>query len=689
MDRPAPVPAGADGSKQDAVHAAGRLQRYAMAGRQVSEAPERRLIPALSTCAETYGNRGAEAASETPGLRLMVHQPAHAGVTGASATVFHAGVARGLHPETRVSKPSAGSVASPARGAERGPDTADVPWLSPPHNENRRIMILMFEALQHRPNLATDVKRALSVIGELALQTEADVLRVDELYKRSRTEPLSDAQWRELSSLSARCVDNMPVNQVKLRVLFVSLVKCDSLIASDAGLLDSIQKRVTDALAYLQSDDLPWFDTARLVNVTLPIGAGKRVEVESRVVPGSALGAHFANGYPEVGSAHRSLEKRLTHVPDLSQTSLINKTGQQLFSGLRHGMVGARELNGTRLRQLSDEDLRSLLERILATPQRALEVGSDVVESAACEFSSVRKSAAGATAVGHMLAKSVRRIVARETAVAALVADPDKFGLALARRKVDLDLFCVALMYPWEVKDWNDQLESLQRLQQFWPCELNVRGENGEPRKVLANLSIRGFVLSLHARGFDREAVEWSCAATQGRKLLGPLNEPILGGDVKARVDQMAAGIAEMVQNCDSLRRECLQTVQERGEDCPDAQILSDRWVTLVAEKELLQRSVRALEEAGQQLKDVWMQRGNWPAGMDGSRHVAARLGLVGHLMGETPVFISLSGRDFVHHLDSEVKFLATVADNQGGQVPPIGLDMDVWGTARSFFLNQ
>ena len=110
-----------------------------------------------------------------------------------------------------------------------------------------------------------------------------------------------------------------------------------------------------------------------------------------------------------------------------------------------------------------------------------------------------------------------------------------------------------------------------------------------------------------------------------------------------------------------------------------------NRVTVLQAEMARLEKNARALEQAGQQLKDLWAEQEKWPTGAD-AYGAAARLALVAYLMGETPVLSCPSGRDYNKRLDAEVKVLATVTDCRGGQVPPPDLDTDVWDTARAAF---
>ena len=88
-------------------------------------------------------------------------------------------------------------------------------------------------------------------------------------------------------------------------------------------------------------------------------------------------------------------------------------------------------------------------------------------------------------------------------------------------------------------------------------------------------------------------------------------------------------------------------------------------------------------------MKAIWMRDGDWPCGVDEHRKVAALLALAGHLMGRVPLLSCASGRNLTERLDAEVKFLAAVANNEFGRLPPHDLDTPEWRAARDAFTPQ
>ena len=170
------------------------------------------------------------------------------------------------------------------------------------------------------------------------------------------------------------------------------------------------------------------------------------------------------------------------------------------------------------------------------------------------------------------------------------------------------------------------------------------------------------------------------------RQLLGDENSPELGGEVMAGIGALNAARRELDEIEDDYNEDHTRAARDRGADHPETLEIGSIHSRVKEDLELIARRARTLEEAGKQLKALWLVEGDWPAGSDTHRHAAARLALVAHLMGETPLLSCMSDKDLTEQLDSEVKFLAAVADNQDGQLPPVDLDRVVWGSARSDF---
>ena len=106
----------------------------------------------------------------------------------------------------------------------------------------------------------------------------------------------------------------------------------------------------------------------------------------------------------------------------------------------------------------------------------------------------------------------------------------------------------------------------------------------------------------------------------------------------------------------------------------------------LKAKLELLEKNARTLEDAVRQLKTVWTAEEDWLSGEGQYLQVAARLVLVAHLVGWTPLLSCASGGGLTDELDAEIKSLAAVAWSQGGHLPPFERDHRVREEARREF---
>ena len=106
----------------------------------------------------------------------------------------------------------------------------------------------------------------------------------------------------------------------------------------------------------------------------------------------------------------------------------------------------------------------------------------------------------------------------------------------------------------------------------------------------------------------------------------------------------------------------------------------------LKAKLELLEKNARTLEDAVRQLKAERTAEEDWLSGEGQYLQVAARLALVAHLVGWTPLLSCASGRGLTDELDAEIKFLAAVAWSRGGRLPPFERDPRVREAAREEF---
>ena len=335
-------------------------------------------------------------------------------------------------------------------------------------------------------------------------------------------------------------------------------------------------------------------------------------------------------------------------VPGLERATLTSNSGELLFRGLRHGVFAADGISGQRLRQHSDEQCRSFFRFLLSMQGGGAQERAQIIEE---NLQRLRRSPEDATLVASLARGSAVNLMGHEVAAAALTADPEKARLALDGEVVAVDLYSITLFSASETEQWVTQSAALAWLgvadESATVC---LQGPDGATRSCQVKVRTRQYALS--ATGHRVRQPSYCMPQLELQALLGPMDQWHLGGLAQARVVEMKSRVEAL-----------------KGDTGP-----------LRDERQRLQRQARTLSEAGQQLKALWAKHGGWPhdADGDGQFKAAARVALLGHLMGATPLLNS-NDSNLVRQLDAETRFLATVAYNSDGRVPPLDLSMDVW----------
>ena len=461
-------------------------------------------------------------------------------------------------------------------------------------------------------------------------------------------------------------------------------------------------------------NDQPWAAISKRVRTTMPDAVEKSVVVESRVVPGKALAANFAEDYASNGinCADRTQYK---HVPNLALTTLTNEKGQTLFSGLRHGVIDAYDIDGKLLARLPEDELRTMVGDLLMR-EGADEPGSGDRDRAIDDLVTlIRNDPAKAAESAEAMRVQASRDMAGEMAVAALVANPEKFDKALAGETVDIDLSSISLLTPDSLRHTfgkntsdektmlNHQTTAFAQLGQGGAVELQVRDHERNLRTVTANVNVRQFnfgvnagavqgvrlgpmtVVPSHAPGF-RNLMGWGFAMADNdrnlRRLVGPQGSGRLEGDAAARVHSMLTQARDLRGGRLSELRADLARAEP---DSANAVAAQRELAALTEHVDTLERNARTLDQASRDVKTIWESKDYRRGGGDPYKMVS-RLALVSHLMGETPLFNCKSGKDRTGQLDAEVKFLATVADERDGRIPSVDRNMEAWRSARNDF---
>ena len=455
----------------------------------------------------------------------------------------------------------------------------------------------------------------------------------------------------------------------------------------------------------------PWEPVETQVRTRLPGGAAPTA-VESRIVPGKAMAAHFPMDYPANG-INCSDRTQYAHVPNLARTSLTNAHGEVLFAGLRHGVVDPYDIDAKFLARLPDARLKTMIGDLLVRDAAGTADGEDRSRRIDDLAARIRSDPGAAAEAARAMRAQASNGMARELATAALVADPEKFERACAGETVELNLSSISLLTPDLLRHafgkagsdertmLRHQTAAFENLARGNPVELPVRDAAGRPRTVRAIIGVRQFNFGVNAgavQGFRigpasiparapgvRHLMGWGFAMANNdphlNRLVGPADRPGLGGDVEARVLSMSARARRLREQRDAL----VAGLEGAGSGQPEAAASQAEITRLSGQVEGLEKNTRTLVEAANQLKTVWASREYRHGGGDPYKMVS-RLALVSHLMGETPLFNCKSGKDRTGQLDAEVKFLATAADERDGRLPGVDQDMASWRAARGDF---
>lgn len=435
------------------------------------------------------------------------------------------------------------------------------------------------------------------------------------------------------------------------------------------GLVSELALRQVQARRQFESIDGHIRDFCRQLHITLPVTSGTTATVYSKVLPGTILEAVSAEGCPADDGADASSIANYKRAPGLAHTSLQDDGGQLLFSALQHDVFTAKDVDALSLCRLSDVHLTSVVGELLVL-EGSKTHGNKARARKIAEIRRVIKQGPGQAWPHAQVAKNrACAQMARATATAALVACPEKLHLALQGQTVDLPLFNISLLMPDEIEAWRYQAGAFEQLERDGPVELHVRDAEGARRKVQARIRVSQFMLS--ADMDELHAHESGSTDHPDVKLLGDGTSLLPGGRLKARLDEIEGAACAMRLQCDGLEdlAPCFDDPRARiefREDIARMQSEAER------QTERLESIARTLDSAARQLKSMCRSNRICPAGPDTRNQAAARLALVGHLMGEMPLLSCMSDNDLTSQLDVEIKFLASVAHRQDGRLPPL-----------------
>ena len=637
-----------------------------------------------------------------------------------------------LQPESpciaSIAAPPSGSDASSAGGGE--PPAAFTrmgqrPWLSREDDMVRRLMCrAMGEFLKgpydSKPHFRY-VKLLWDVVNPIS-RMERDVTLINALTKKSGISLLCEREWLVLSQLVSYCEER--VSSFHPRSIF-HLAQREDLRSEFGDLSLELPRRIVDIQKFLDSRDVTRI--LKRTSTQLPFGEGKQAVVYSRVTPGTVLGRYFEGDYPPDGliDGKRPPYQRAL---GLAQTSLVNCSGQLLYSGLRN-CPSQPITPDSLLLQLDDEELKSTFADLDVKAGRVRDVGGRrVVEDRfyAWQAELIKKHDTLLQAYAHEMMDRAASSIERDLLAAALVTDPEKFSQAKDGKTVSLGLCVIQAGHESPLpkrKKWDVERLADPTLGTDLPelhcrrdahVRLNLRGvhADAELHSVPVVVQIREFgVLNdgAEVRGIttapesasgcspdpggsgNTPAARWTVASSVER-LLGPADSRKLGGDAESRHLAMDAQVHRKRKEIAELERQHRQSCLDPGGSHSASTELLDRIERVRQEAATIEKNARTLVQAGRQVKRLLAPSRkfaglaslcNYPITVE--IIVASRLALISHLMGETPVLCCVDSR-VAARLDAEVKFLATVADSKEGHLPIFHERPDAWRRARTQF---
>ena len=621
----------------------------------------------------SFGARRVEVSTGKPNPPTLRESHRAGALQGSSAERSGGSPRRTASPEQRSSEsgPVAGPPDGPGARAPAGMADVPPPWLNPERiaalaESDKRLQAL---AQRHRTvgTLGSDLRAAIEAVQLI----EKGTCQAHALFEKSHSHALSDDDTRILYSLVTTHQPDLVKRSTARNVVLEQLLESGRLEPGDVQLLAELGQRFEDAHDYWRRIGLSWLGAGQRLEVALPLERSPRAAVESHVVPGSALGAHFPGGYPLLDGSRAPHGLPYPHVPDLALTGLTNAGNEILFLGVRHALIHSNDFTPEFLKGLSRRDLRSVLSGIYEAQS-----GSEGRELMARDIHKAFALIARYDLFTHQFARLMRTDICNymhvETLAAALLANPENMNQALLGEPVAMPLFSIALLTPRDVENWSVQKKRFDGSKDHGQrVHLDLRVPSVRTHQVVVMTGTRQFALAAEGSlpGWAQQANRESAEG-----MLGPLGSPKLSGELGWYVEQLKANREALADNLAAMRAMHFHWCRNDGENLPWAISARRSMQRCEQDIESLDKRARTLEEAGAQLKTLWMRHGGWPTGRN-AQAAAARLALVGYNVGATPLLSCARGRDFTATLDSHVKLLATAADCSDGKLPAVELD--------------
>ena len=376
--------------------------------------------------------------------------------------------------------------------------------------------------------------KALDAANRRLNDIEQYASRANRLLNKAPGETLGDEDARQLYLLLRRHRSTLTESQAALDARLARLRTRGVLGPAGESLAGKLQERLEDAHDFRRGVGLSWLGPSRRLELTLPCGRDRTVALESLVVPGTGLSAHFPEPYPAEIHPPVPRAQPYPHVPDLALTGLTGAGGETLYLGLRHALIHANEVTVNVLRKLSEDQLRAMLIATYKAKQY-----SELTFRDSPDFTSIVRTMTAYPTLGSHFVESYRDDVCSfmyvETLSTALLANPQVLDKAESGTPPALPVVSIALLRREDAENWATQnhwfvLECNSGQPRV--DRLELRDPSTRSRELKTMVTFRQFVFPVDGADLGVPALATTRASAE--QLLGRLNSSKPGGDLAA-----------------------------------------------------------------------------------------------------------------------------------------------------------
>ena len=477
--------------------------------------------------------------------------------------------------------------------------------------------------------------------------------------KRARETHVRELMSQQGTSVNTPKIDEQTIIHDTLKQVFKNAG------LSTSGLNHEFHKAMNDVL----NQDQDWAPIIR--EIQLQTGSETVLSYSETTPAGNFIDAYSGKGF----NAHSATE--YNHAVNLAQTRLVDGEGNELFNGLRHGVISAFGINLAEIRHMSDKDLGEMVETLLPKENWMREnereyrlaqalSGSGLIDEPEIELGGpslnetlavVRESAD----LVDIMRQNANLNRARETVLATVLTDPDLKQRALNGEEVPIDILSISLLTPDNIRPVvkgpnenerqmvNDQIKAWQGVKDTQTFQ--ILNNDGELQQIKVKVNPIACNYGVNAGGVG--GASWLAGgwdnvkginATAISQLLGDDVEGMAQGGMPGGLigERMQALERQVVIDSDALKR------AKQGQD--------DEQIRLAGMS--LQNSQGQLDQARELVRQIAeiQHEGSFSKAGKEPYKMPTRLAVLGEMFGLKVMFNCKSGKDRTGELDAEIK---------------------------------